>query len=196
MEIIEEERKQTKWHTRKWYKQNYGIDPETTGIPPKLVKNPHYSKAPKMKLWRENQLKPYKSDQGIQEYQRRSASGKKAFETKRNNLVKWWEETKQNDPEVKEIIKRMYQIHEQIGKLHRIKEMCRGHDVKLGIEHICDDCDERSCQQDDLRDERENLFDKLEEITGESKEKIQEARKYFRETKQLAESTRKMEVRA
>ena len=46
------------WHTRKWYYVYWGIDPETTGLEPRLKANPHYLSSPhKMKLWAECRIK-------------------------------------------------------------------------------------------------------------------------------------------
>lgn len=192
-ELIINEKKQTEWHTGKWYKQYYGVNPEETEIPPKLVENPYYRTAPRMKLWKETEMRPYRNDDGVQRFQTKSAAGKKAFQTKRNNIVNWWQEKKQENPEIRSITQRLWKIHNQIGKLHHKKEMCRGCYAKWDIEHICSDCDEWSGQQDDLREEREDLFVKLEELTEKPKEKIQEARNYQR---QLNESLPKMEGRA
>jgi hypothetical protein len=50
------------WHTKKWYMTEFQINPERTGIEPKLVPNPHYSTSPKMKLYAECQILQAKAD--------------------------------------------------------------------------------------------------------------------------------------
>ena len=40
-------------HTKSWYLCNWGINPERLGLTSREVDNPHYRKAPPMKLWAE-----------------------------------------------------------------------------------------------------------------------------------------------
>jgi len=95
---------------------------------------------------------------------------------------------KSANPRVKEIVKRLWEIGERIAELHYLKEECRESDPKyessdyweVGIEH-CKDCEEMSKEQDELREERSELFGELEEICKKDKRTIQLARKYLRE---------------
>ncbi|HEX7033754.1 MAG TPA: hypothetical protein VF172_12215 [Nitrososphaera sp.] len=175
------------WHTRKWYQQNFGVDPLKLQLPYKEVLNPYYRRsASPMKLWDEQVVLPYRDQRGIEEYARRSERGKKAAATRKKNLVELFSFFKQKDGRVREILEQLWQIHNSIHELHEKKAECREQDgdpelyFEFGIEH-CRNCEQWSRTQDRLRDEHEELFSELEEITGMEKQSIQLARRYLRE---------------
>jgi len=182
------EAKEDKWHTRKWYKQNFGVDPLKLNLPFIEARNPHYSKAAPMKLWKESDVLPFKSEEGIKKYQKRREAGLKASETRKKHLKEWFTEIKSDNPRVKEILERLWKIGERISELHRLKEECRESDPtydsethwELGIEH-CEDCERMSEEQAELREERSELFMELEKISKKDKKTIQLARRYLRE---------------
>lgn len=176
------------WHTKRWYKENFGVDVTKLNIMPKEVKNPHYRSAPPMKLWKESDILPFKSDKKIQQFKKRSEAGKRAFETRKNNLVDFFEDIQSSNPRVNEITKRLWEIGKEIEKLHYLKEECRDADdydgredyFDYGREH-CSKCRQMSEKQDKLRGERYELFGDLELICGRDKRTIQLARRYRRE---------------
>ena len=137
-----------------------------------------------MKLWKESDVLPFKSREGIRKYKKRKKAGKKASETRKKLLKEWFTEIKSANPRVKEIVKRLWEIGEKIAELHDLKEECRESDPKYdssdyweaGIEH-CKDCEEMSKEQSELREERNELFSELEEICEKDKRTIQLARK-------------------
>lgn len=175
---------ESKWHTRKWFLENFGVDPLTLSIPPKEVRNPYYSRAAPMKLWKEGDILPYKSEHGIQGYAKRRQAGHKAYETRKHRLIEWWKQVKTENPRVQEIVKRLWVIGEEISKLHEEKEECRGSQDReahweFGEEH-CQDCAEKTEAQQALRAERERLFMGLERVCEKEKDTIQLARRYYR----------------
>jgi hypothetical protein len=184
--------KKSDWHTRKWYKENYGVDPLKLTIPYIEKKNPYYSSASPMKLWKEDDVKPFKSEEGIEKFKKRREAGKKAFRTRRKRLVKWFEEIKSNNPKVNKITHRLWEIGMRISDIHEEKERCREKDRiydkreywEFGLEH-CKECQKRTREQDKLRDERQELFERLERICDNEKRVLQLARKYCREDKKL-----------
>ncbi|MGC9100025.1 MAG: hypothetical protein ACP5HC_02005 [Caldisericum sp.] len=185
-----EKDKTEKWHTRRWYKENYGVDPLKLGIPFREVRNPYYRKAPPMKLWKEEDVAPFKNTEGVEKFKKRQQAGQKAFETRKKRLKEWFSEIKDSNPRVKEILHRLWQIGERIKELHRLKENCRTSDPDYneedfwdyGIEH-CPQCAKWSEEQWQLREERYELFNELEEICQKDKRTIQLARRYLREDK-------------
>jgi hypothetical protein len=182
-----EEAKEDKWHTQKWYKENFGVDPSKLNLPFVEEENPHYSEAPSMKLWKESDVLPFKSEEGIKKYQKRREAGLKASETRKKHLKEWFIEIKRDNPRVKEILERLWEIGERISELHDLKEECRESDPtyspetywKLGIEH-CKNCERMSGEQAKLREERSELFTELEKICKKDKKTIQLARRYLR----------------
>lgn len=70
---------EAKWHTRKWYKENFGVDPLELNLPFIQVKNPYYSKAAPMKLWKESDVLPFKSKKGIKKYIKRKKGWVEGF---------------------------------------------------------------------------------------------------------------------
>jgi hypothetical protein len=177
-----------KWHTKKWYKEHFGVNVEKLGLPHKEVKNPHYSSGSPMKLWKEEDVLPYKNEKGIKQFQKRSEAGKKGFQKRREKLIKLFKEIKEENPDVGEITKRLWEIGNRIGELHGMKENCRDYDADKkeyfdwGMEH-CDECARMSDEQHELRGERQELFEKLESIYNVDKRKLQLMRKYYREEK-------------
>jgi hypothetical protein len=184
-----------RWHTRKWYKENFGIDPAKLDLHPIQKKNPYYSTAAPMKLWRESDVLPFKDDKGIKTYAKRKEAGKKAHETRKNHLKDWFVDIKNDNPTVGQILNRLWEIGERISDLHAMKEDCRGSAPYCnprdyfdhGIEH-CKECEKLTEEQCELREEREGLFMELEYICDRDKETIQLARKYLREQKQSREA--------
>lgn len=174
-------------HTKKWYQENFGVDPEKFGLPPREVPNPHYRSGPPMRLWREQDVAPHKDDSGVARYRSRQEAGKRAFQTRRTNLMDWFQDLKSKSPEVQDILVRLYEIHVEIGRLHGTKVKCRGDDsgkddyFDFGVEH-CEECEAASERQNGIRDERARLFDRLEVLAQADKQAIQLARKYLRET--------------
>lgn len=78
-----DEAKLHRLHTRKWYKENFGVDPLELGLPFVEVANPYYRSAgAPMKLWEEQAVLPYKNERGIEQFKKRHESGKKAAVTK------------------------------------------------------------------------------------------------------------------
>lgn len=174
------------WHTKKWFKENFGVDVTKLDIKPKEVKNPHYGSSPPMKLWKEDDILPYKSEDKIKNYRIRSEAGKKAHQTRKNNLTKWFEGIKSSNPRIHQITKMLWEIGEKISELHHEKDECRGDmdDKKVyfdcGVEH-CSECKKISEEQERLRQERYNLFEELECLCEKDFRTIQLARKYCRE---------------
>jgi hypothetical protein len=185
---VAEQKREDKWHTRKWFKENYGVDPSKLGLPFDEAENPYYSKAAPMKLWRESDVSPHRDEDGIKRYAKRKEAGKKAFISRKTNLKEWFTAAKKDNPRTKEILKRLWEIGDRISELHDLKEECRecdpGYDSSdywdLGIEH-CEECERMTKEQCRLREEREELFSELETLCGRDKRTIQLARHYLRE---------------
>jgi hypothetical protein len=185
------------YHTKTWYKQHYGVDPSILDISSVEKKNPYYASGPPMRLWKEADVKPYRSKEYILQYKKRKAAGLKAAKTRKENLKDWFDKQKREHPRVQEIVKRLWEIGEEIRLLHDEKEECRDNDFdydsddyhEYGFDH-CDKCNTRSQKQQRLRDERETLFNELERITGRDKQIIQLARRYIR-TERLADDHKK-----
>jgi len=72
-------KKESGWHTQRWYKENYGIDPMKLALPYKEADNPYYRTSPPMKLWNKEAVLPFKNEEGIEKFRRRKESGKKPF---------------------------------------------------------------------------------------------------------------------
>jgi hypothetical protein len=151
-------------------------------------KNPHFSSAAPMRLWREEDVLPFKSGRGVELHGKRKEAGRKAFETRKKNLVQWFTQIKSVNPRVREVTRRLWEIGKEIGILHDRKEECRNADVcdreafwEYGIEH-CPDCGRMSREQEKLREERAALFEELERICGKEKSVVQLARRYCRES--------------
>ena len=183
----EKNKKQDSWHIKKWYKENYGVDPIKLNLLFREVKNPYFSSAAPMKLWNEKDVLPFKNKVGIKRYNERSNAGKKAFETRKTRMIEWFKQVKSDKPRVHEITKRLWEIGDRINELHHLKEKCRNTDHtydphnfwEFGSEH-CRDCKEKSDEQWNLREEREELFGELEAVCDADKRIIQLARKYYR----------------
>ncbi len=180
--------KDKKWHTLKWYKKQFGIDPLKLNIPYKEVKNPHYSSAAPMRLWEEKDVQPFKSEDGARLHAKRREAGIKAHQTRKKRLIEWFKKVKTENKIVSEITKRLWEIGERIRELHDLKADCREGDDnndywETGIDH-CNRCFKWSKEQDALRLEREHLFEELEVNYGKDKKTIQLARKYCREKNQ------------
>ena len=179
-----------KWHTSKWYRENFGVDPQKIGLPCKTVKNPVFSSTASMKLWLESAVAPHKNDKGIEKFKKRQEAGKKAFTTRRTKLIEFFKDAKGRNPRVQEITKRLWEVGNEINTLHEEKSKCRNADPEYdrreyfdqGFEH-CDECMKRSGKQGELRGERQDLFGELEILCKADKKTIQLARKYLREDK-------------
>ena len=115
----------SEFHTRAWFKENFGVDPLKLNIPFKTAPNPHYKNAAPMKLWREQDILPFKSTVGIEKHEEAVERGKKAVETRKTNLKEWFKTMKSSDPRVQEILKRLWEIGNEIEDLHSAKEECR-----------------------------------------------------------------------
>ena len=187
--------KEDKWHTRKWYKENLGVDPSKLELRFVEAKNPYYSKAAPMKLWKESDISSFRDEDGIRKYAKRKEAGQKAFVTRKNNLKEWFTTVKNDNPRVKEILKRLWEIGNRISELHDFKEECRESDPDynsedfwdVGLEH-CEACERATEEQCSLRDERGELFLELETICGKDKRTIQLARQYLREEACIADN--------
>jgi hypothetical protein len=194
--------RKTEWHTRKWYKERFGVDPKKLNIPSVEARNPHYRWAASMLLWREEDVLPFNSDEGVRKYQVRKEAGRKAHETRKTRLVEWWKQVKTDNARVQEIVKRLWEIGERISSLHDEKQQCREDDSSFEPDHYwefgedhCDRCREMTETQDKLREERERLFKELQETCQASKSTIQLARKYYRqEQEKLADGKNKREA--
>lgn len=186
------------YNTKSWYKQHYGVDPSTLDIPCVEKQNPYYSSGPPMRIWKETDVAPYKNKEHVKAFKKRREAGLRAAKTRKTNLKEWFDKQKREHPRVQEIIKRLWQIGEEIRVLHHEKEECRADSYnddtdddyrEYGAQH-CDECNRRSQKQQRLRDEREGLFNELEKITGKDKQSIQLARRYIR-NERLAEDHKK-----
>ena len=164
-------------HTLNWYKENFGVSPLALGLPFIEKKNPHFSSGSPMKLWDEEAVLPFKSVEGIQKHQVRKEAGKKAHQTRKVNLIKWFESVKSDNPQVHHITHRLWEIGSRIGELHSLKANCR----RESDNHFCAVCDSNTDMQNDLREERSALFADLVNICGKDKKTIKLARKYYRE---------------
>lgn len=177
-----------KRHTKRWYQENFGVNPEKFDLPNECVENPHYHNAAYMILWKEEDLEPFKNINGIEQFKKRSEAGRKAAKTRKNNLKNWFTECKQHNPKIANILNRLYQIHNTINELHDLRKECResrnGNNSddfwEYEIEH-CAKCETWQAKQNKLRHERKQLFKELEKLCGKSKQTIQLARKYIRE---------------
>jgi hypothetical protein len=194
--------RKTGWHTRRWYKEHFGVDPEKLNIVPVEARNPHYRWAAPMLLWREEDVLPFRSDEGVRKYQVRKEAGRKAHVTRKTRLVEWWKQAKTDNARVQEIVKRLWEIGERISTLHDEKQQCReddpsyepDHHWEFGEDH-CDRCRKMTETQDRLREERELLFKELQETCQASKSIIQLARKYYRqEQEKLVQEGKKREA--
>jgi len=179
-----------KWHTSKWYREHFGVDPKKIELPCKTVRNPFISSGPPMNVWLESAVEPHKNQKGIEKFKKRQEAGKKAFTTRRTKLIEFFKDTQGRCPRVGEITKRLWEIGNEINAIHGEKERCRNSDPEydrseyfdMGFEH-CEQCMKRSGKQEELRDERQRLFEELEILCKADKKTIQLARKYLREDK-------------
>lgn len=187
---LDKSRKQDndKWHTMKWYKEHYGVDPLKLGLNPKLVSNPHFRSSAKMRLWSESEVMPFRSEEGIEAFKKRREAGLKGARTRRDKLKKWFTSLREDKPEVQEIVKRLWEIGERIQVLHFEKAACRDADpwddsgayFDLGVEH-CKKCLKMTREQTKLRNARASLFSELERLCETDKKTIQLARRYLRD---------------
>lgn len=176
-----------KYHTRNWYKENWRIDPASFSIPYIEKPNPVFKSRTPMWLYDEGYVKPYLGSTKQKEFEIRSNRMKQAYKDRREKLKQWITELKEKD-EVKQILKRLWEIGEEIKELHFEKEACRASDPEydsntywdMGINH-CPSCSEKTEQQNKLRNERAELFQKMEEVSGADKKTTQLARRYLRE---------------
>jgi len=195
--------KEDRWHTRKWFKENFGVDPLKLDLPYVETRNPYYAKAAPMKLWKESDVSPHRDEKGIKRYAKRKKAGQKAFNTRKNNLKEWFTTAKNNNPRVKDILRRLWEIGDRISQLHDLKEECRESDPDynsedywdIGLEH-CEACERATKEQCRLREERGELFLELEAICGEDKRTVQLARKYLREDARPLEKDRSKRLEA
>lgn len=186
--IQQQNEEKGKWHTTKWYKDNWKVDPQKSHVPFKEVKNPYYPSAgAPMKLYLEDDVAQIKDTDKQKEFAKRHDTAKQAAQTRKENLIKLFADMKATNPEIPNITKRLWEIGENIRELHAGKEQCRsdGENAKadyfeLGMEH-CQSCERKSAEQEKLREEREQLFQRLEKEANMPKAKIQLARKYIRE---------------
>lgn len=176
------------WHTRRWYKEHFGVDPSKLELKPKLVPNPHFHSSAPMRLWLESDVLPFRSEEGVKAFKKRREAGLKGAKTRKENLKEWFNEIRKDKPEILGIVKRLWEIGERIGVLHFEKEKCRDADPRydsetyfdLGVEH-CKECLKKTKEQIDLRNQRGSLFSELELLCGADKGTIQLARKYLRD---------------
>lgn len=179
-----------KWHTSKWYREHFGVDPLELDLPYEAVKNRYYRSGPMVKLWKEADVIPYKNKKGIDSAKRRKEAGERAFTTRRTKLIEFFKDAQGRCPRIGEITKRLWEIGNEVNAIHAEKAQCRNNDPEydrseyfdMGFEH-CLQCSKRSERQKHLRNERATLFEELEQICGKDKKTIQLARKYLREDK-------------
>lgn len=76
----------SEFHTRAWFKENFGVDPLKLNIPFKTAPNPHHKKAAPMKIWKESNILPFKSTAGIEKHKKAVERGKKARWASNRNL--------------------------------------------------------------------------------------------------------------
>lgn len=91
-------KKDEKWHTSKWYKENFGVDPVKLNLPYAEVKNPHYSQGATMPLWEEQTVIDYKNETGVYKFKKRQEAGNKAYKTrmeKAKKYLEWFKQKKQ-----------------------------------------------------------------------------------------------------
>jgi hypothetical protein len=55
-----------------------------------------------MLLWREEDVFPFRSDEGVRKYQVRKEAGRKAHVTRKTRLVEWWKQAKTENARVQE----------------------------------------------------------------------------------------------
>ena len=151
---------ETEWHKRDWYKERFGVDPLKLNIPHRTVPNPLFERGAPMRFWRERDIEPYRSVEGVEKFARRRQAGLKAFETRKKRLIELCNGSAN--------IKRLCEIDEEISKLRR-------------DEQRCDYCAELTKRQYNLCEERRMLFMKLVRETGLPMKTIQLARRYFDE---------------
>jgi hypothetical protein len=205
--------RKTQWHTRKWYKEHFGVDPTKLDIQPTEAENPHYRSAAPMLLWKEEDVSLFRSEDGIEKYAKRKAAGQKAYETakkkreaareqEKRQLTEWWKQVRTEKPRVQEILKRLWEIGEDIRNWHDLKTECRNErrhndcdEDDCSDHYSCKNCEAMNQEQDKLREERERLFEELQEICQASKSTIQLARKFHREEQQRAAQEKAREVR-
>ncbi len=119
----------TKFHTAKWYKENWGADPLKLGLPYEEAENPYYKSGPPMKLWTEDDVLPYRSEKEKQQHQKRSESAITAAETRRTRLigeVEKWEIELQREPFNQVLIKAI----DSYNRFHTDLELERGHEFE------------------------------------------------------------------
>ena len=190
--VVEE--KKDKWHTKRWFKENFGVDPSKLDLPYVETRNPYYAKASPMQLWKESDVSRHRNQEGVKEYAKRKQAGQRASIARKNNLKEWFTTVKNDNPRVREILKRLWEISERISQLHDFKEECRESDPDynsedywdIGFEH-CEACERATKKQWRLRAERGELFSELEMICGKEKRTIQLARQYLREEARIVE---------
>lgn len=159
------------WHTRKWYKENLGVDPLEMRLPFTEVPPPIRLTAAPLKLWEETEVFPFRNEDGIKEYAKRKEAGQRVFTIAKNTLKEGFNAAKSDNPRVKEIFETLYEIEVDIIELCLLKDECSENDSdydkrglrEFGIEH-CPECEKVSRVQNKLREEREQLFLELEEI--------------------------------
>lgn len=74
-------------HTKKWYIDNWGVNPLKQKLPFEEFPNPHYKKSAPMKLWDEKDVLPFRTEEGIEAHKIRVAGAEKAVETRRERLL-------------------------------------------------------------------------------------------------------------
>jgi hypothetical protein len=168
-----------KRHTRDWYRATFGVDPLKMGLPYETAPNPYYRRAGvPMKLWRESQVLPHKSTTGIETYNKRSQTGKAAYQARRQRTKEWLVGVVHRNPGMRAKMRELYAIHVRMGELHGMRADCRAcHDYDDG----CEQCATWGEEQEDLREKRAALFHALEVRTGKDIEAIQLARQWLRE---------------
>lgn len=173
-------------HTRRWYKENFGVDPFKSGLPCVKVKNPYYNRADTMKLWKESTVLPLKDEQGIKKYARRKEAGQKAIKTRKKHLSEWLTAVTSNNSRAEAILKRLLEMGNKFAEI-QISEQKRGMEsCKLNWEYYwyscgmnINECWPMTDEQQELIEKGEELFSELERVCNSDRRTILLAIKYL-----------------
>ncbi|MHB8567307.1 MAG: hypothetical protein ACYC7D_10420 [Nitrososphaerales archaeon] len=169
--IPDEKPKKPARHTKDWYIENYGVDPSKLNIEYIKVDNPHYRSAAPMKLYNEENVLPYKSQEKIDKHRELSERQKKV-----------WEETKKKEEEAHAYIAEMKALvplteeeRKRIDELDSEAERDSDEIIKLHFEKIpyydTKKADYITDKQDRFRAKRAKADEERAKIFGEAKKR-------------------------